>query len=97
MNARRTPTNTRKGANQDTIKTSSLAGFSTRKLARLVCFSKPASGYIDCTNYKHAMADERAARIGWFDAIMAAILINAAFVAVFAAKIAAFIGAVAAQ
>lgn len=96
MNAKRTPTNTRRSAVSNTIKTSSLAGLSTWKLAKLVYFSAPAAaGFIDCTNYKHALAEERGRRAGWCGAVACAIIINAVFVAAFGAKIAAFCEALA--
>ena len=86
--ARKASTHTKSSNN-----TASLSSLIERGLAGSFCVS--CGGYEDCTNQPHALADERAKRIGWFDAIMAAILINAAFMAVFAAKIAAFIDAVA--
>lgn len=96
MNAKRTPTNTRRSAVSNTIKTSSLAGLSTWKLAKLVCFSAPAAaGFTDCTNYPHALAEERGRRAGWCGAVACAIIINAVFVACFGAKIAAFVEALA--
>lgn len=87
---------TARKASNPTTKHSNIASLPSlinRGLAGSFCVS--GEGYEDCTNQPHALADERAKRIGWFDAIMAAILINAAFMAVFAAKIAAFIDAVA--
>ena len=86
--ARKAPNPTTKHSN-----IASLPSLINRGLAGPLCVS--GGGYEDCANQPHALADERAKRIGWLVAICASIIINVAFAFAFAAKIAAFCDAVA--
>lgn len=95
MNAKRAPTNTRKNArkastsNHQRSNIASLPSLIERGLAGSFCAS--CDGYEDCTNQPHWIAPD--ARRGWLCAILASIIINAAFACAFAAKIACAFGA----
>ena len=65
--------------------TSRAAGFS-----RIVAASWRRGGYEDCSRPRGGLNDGGA----WFAAVAAAVIINGAFVAAFAAKIATFVEAV---
>ena len=86
--ARKASTHTKSSNN-----TASLSSLIERGLAG--SFFVSCGAYKDCTNQPHALAEEQATRRGWIFAISAAIAINAAFVAAFGAKIAAFCNAIA--
>ncbi len=79
---------TRKGAQSETYGTEA-----ARRSAVLFCASALTGGgaWEDCTDEPPKQASRR---VTWCAAIAAAIIINAAFVAAYAAKIAAFVAVV---